>query len=189
MPDFHEGWYGSLGKEAHTVPRAELHGLLKTAMYTRGDVKLVMGCLLVVDQYKGGRRRRPEGPNADLWEELKEALRQRTVKMESSWPRANVEAQDVLSCIVGMKGVLGNEMADCLARRGAEAATTPSGLNFARVLATPGQRQGLAHRQRHALLAQGHHSGVLWCRRGGMWASTKLEKLAEVCRGAGAVIW
>ena len=49
LPEVEGAWFGSLGDGEHSVPRAELHGLLKLVQYTEGDVELVMDCLRVVD--------------------------------------------------------------------------------------------------------------------------------------------
>ena len=124
QPDFLGGWYGSLGNGPHTAPRAELHGLLKAAMFTKGDSKVVMGCLLIVGQYKGGRWRRPAGPNADLRQELGEIYHKRG-KLEVSWQNAHATAEHVFTFNMELPAILGHEMADCLAHKGAALARGP----------------------------------------------------------------
>ena len=54
-----------------------------------------------------------------MWQELRDALRARSGTVQVRWVKAHVSVQEFVSRAIPYSWVLGNEIADALARRGA----------------------------------------------------------------------
>jgi ribonuclease HI len=107
------GVAGTLSGPDQTSNRAAIDALIFILSFTRGYCQVKPDSKYLVDGFNGGRHRRLDGRNADLWAMVAEALDKRGVGVELIKVTAHVEKNDALELDEGAwRDVIGNMYAD-----------------------------------------------------------------------------
>ena len=117
------GWFGCLGKERHTVARAELLALAKALEFTEGPLTVYSDCLYVVEGFAEQRWNTKGTTNEDLWQRVARELGPGAGarQVQAKWVKAHADTgADIVHHRLTADQAIGNAVADALAKRGAE---------------------------------------------------------------------
>jgi ribonuclease HI len=121
------GIAGSLAGAQQTANRAAVEALVFVLRFTRGHGTVKPDSKYIVDGFNGGRHRRPDGRNADLWSLVAEALDARGAGIEVVKVKAHIEQEEAVRLDGdAWQDVIGNMNADGYAGQAA-ARARPNG--------------------------------------------------------------
>jgi ribonuclease HI len=107
------GVAGTLEDVQQTSNRAAVEALVFVLRFTRGHGTVKPDSKYLVDGFNGGRYRRPDGRNADLWSLVAEALDARDTGIEVVKVRAHIDQEEAMGLDAeAWRDVIGNMYAD-----------------------------------------------------------------------------
>ena len=143
-----------LGGRSQTNQRAELQAFLRAAqtdprrLLIKTDSQYVVGG---VRQFPCWRERGWEGPNWDLWEQVRQLLSADPSRVDVQWVKGHASMADVRRNVTTWEDRVGNNCADRLAGQGADLAC----------LACPSLAAATALQQQRREFAVAHHKMLL----------------------------
>ena len=125
-PDLCGAWFGTLPGYRQTTDRAELYALTKALNHTDGTSHscsiFISDCDYVVAGFRNKRWIHSSGTNHDLWDMVGTSMRTRLARNLSTvvvWTKSHVTPELMAHYAIPAVDVIGNEIADALAKRGA----------------------------------------------------------------------
>ena len=85
----------------------------------------VTDCKYVELGFRKRKFKQPVGANADLWLQVRETMAQRPGSIQVKWAKAHVTAHDIATLSIPHAWIIGNSVADALAKRGAALNAVP----------------------------------------------------------------
>ncbi len=120
LREFSGGYFGPLQGDKQTVPRAELSAVLFLLRATEGPIQIWSDCTYVVSGMAKKRFLIPQGKNQDLWFSVSRALAARGEGfVRVDWTKAHPTPKEIIKYSLGPDRVLGNAIADELAKKAA----------------------------------------------------------------------
>ena len=114
------GAFGALPGAKQSAPRGELFSILVVVTHVAaGVVHIYTDSQLNVDLYALGPEKCKASSNGDLWTELYDILATKTLELHLHWVKGHANAEIAQQYNVSSVDMLGNYIADALARRGA----------------------------------------------------------------------
>ena len=121
------GAFGALPGAKQSAPRGELFSILVVVTHVvAGVVHIYTDSQLNVDLYVLGPDKCKASSNGDLWAELFDILATKTLELHLHWVKGHANAEIAQQYEVSSIDMLGNYIADALARRGADDAAVLS---------------------------------------------------------------
>ena len=116
------GAFGVLPGTRHTVPRAELYAILEIIVNLRplSIATITSDSKVNVDLYLQGESAASGSANGDLWADIYELIRTKSLEIFIRWSKGHATEENVRQYGISAKDAFGNIVADSLADRAAQ---------------------------------------------------------------------